>query len=322
MVARVRLRASCFAVAVLAFASTARAAEPDVSVSLTDCDAALTAEVRRIAAIELRATVIEEPRGVVSRAIVVCRGSVADLWVADAATSKVLTRTVSLADADPRARARLIALAVSELVLASWEELERPPLRVPPVEAPAPGVRETVKRTIEGPPSFVVDAVADARLFTSGTSFVFGGGARLEWLLPWSLALRVDTLFDAGLASRSLGDVHLEAFGGSLGIGRAIHTGWLMLTPWLSYRAGYGRLSGVVGSSGVIGYERQGFWGGPELGVEAVFVPSSPVHVSLALAGGYALSEIRGQVEGDRDVALGGAWLGVTLGVGAANAKR
>ena len=101
---------------------------PSVSIDIAGCDPDLARESRRIAAIELRATLVDTaPDATVTQVRATCRATFAELEVVDPTTGKSLGRTVTLAEAPPNGRARLLALAVAELVAASWSELQSNP---------------------------------------------------------------------------------------------------------------------------------------------------------------------------------------------------
>src|SRR4029079_18035478 len=91
-------------------------------------DASLAVEAQRLAASELRATLVDPaPDGTVTEVKATCRGALAALEVIDPTTGKSLERTVARTAAAPNGRARLLALAVAELVVASWSELQTNP---------------------------------------------------------------------------------------------------------------------------------------------------------------------------------------------------
>src|SRR4029077_7676204 len=81
-------------------------------------------------------------------------GDSASLRVLDPTTGKSVERSVALAQAAPTARARLLALAIAELVAASWSELEsNPQPKAPPAEPLAPvEAREAARRVVEPRP--------------------------------------------------------------------------------------------------------------------------------------------------------------------------
>jgi hypothetical protein len=291
---------------------------PHVVLNLGGCDPALASEVRRIASVELRAVVVEPTQadGAVTHAVVTCREGGAELQVSDAATSKQLQRIVSLSDATPLARARLLALAIAELVAASWEELEsNPEPKVAAVPPPTARMRALVRRNIERSPRIVADAVGEARLLAAGRVWLFGGGVRASVRLGDVVALRIDALADLGQALRSPGRVSLEVFGGAVALGWGVDWDWLYILPWTGVRGGYAHLLGVP-ALGSTGHLQAGPWLGPDVGLEFVIWPHGAVHATVGLSAGAALLGVRGQVEGGDNVDVLGAWSAIALGIG------
>jgi hypothetical protein len=297
-----------------------------VSLALRDCDAAFADEVRRLAGIELHATVVDpttlgSPRRgesgahVVTETSVTCHGSVADLWVADAATSKVSLRTVSLAETSPRARARLIALAMAELVSSSWEEVEtNPEPKVPASVPPPPEAHAAVSRAIRRPSRLDLDVLADGRAFAGG-ALLFGGKLLSTIRISGRFVLRLDAGAGVGSRSRSLGDVDTQAMLGSLGAGAAFDFGVMRAVPWAAFYAGYARISGDAHAEAT-GYVEAGPWLGPGAGVDFELWPDALVHASLGISGGGTLLGLRGEVAGEDAVSLTGAWGAVSVGIG------
>ena len=92
-----------------------------VAIRVVGCEPELSREAQRILAIELRATLVDAAAGgTVTRATVACDHDVANISVSDPTAGKSVERAVAFADAPVQARARLLALAVAELVVASW----------------------------------------------------------------------------------------------------------------------------------------------------------------------------------------------------------
>jgi hypothetical protein len=285
--------------------------------TLRECDAAFAAEVRRIAGVELHATVVapEDSRHAVAEASVTCHGTVADLWVSDAATSKVSLRTVWLRGTSPSARARLIALAIAELVASSWEEVEtNPEPKVPAAVPPRPEARASVSRAIRRPSRLDLDVLADARVFAGG-ALLFGGKVEGTIRIGKSWMLRLDAGADAGSRSRSLGDVQTQTMQGSVGVGGALDLGAVRAVPWVAFYVGHAWISGDP-RSGATGLVESGIWTGPGGGVDVEFWPDALVHASLGIAGGATLLGVRGTVVGEDAVAVSGAWGALSLGVG------
>lgn len=126
------------------------------------------------------------------------------------------TREVRLADAEPIARPRVLAIAMAELVrsalsTASGESERKPaaeldvrihlePARALTTSAPVPETRATT--------STAVVVAAEARTFPEGGTALFGGRAGLLVPLAESVALVADGGVLRGSAHDPLGDIH------------------------------------------------------------------------------------------------------------------
>jgi hypothetical protein len=253
----------------------------------------------------------------VTRVAVICRGSDIDLSL-EAATHR-LQRTLALSEATPSARARLVALAVAELVVASWQgnpvaiKPEEPKVAAP-TPAPAPVPEPASPRQV----SAMVEAVGVARVLPSSGLWLGGAGARGVLTVWRPLTLGIDLTAEWGTVSRSTGQVAARTLGGALGLGWGVQRKHLFILPWVGARAGVARLVGEPSSSATLtsGETQTGPWLTPELGASLTLFPHAPVHATVALSGGVMLLRVRGEVTGDRDVSMAGPWAGVVLGVG------
>jgi hypothetical protein len=290
--------------AVLAARTAAGAERPRVSIRVVGCEQPLAREVQRIASVELRATLTDEaPDPAVTQVIATCLGADATLSVRDPTTGKSLERTVSLGEAVPSSRARLLALAVAELVAASWSELETNPHPAAPAAtalAPYPA-REAARSAVAGR-ALEAAAVFDLHVLGGG-DLLFGGGARLAvWMAP-RIFLRVDGLADYGVLDRPTGTVAVIMPSGSAAVG-LVRQRDAFLRPALSggLRAGYVWMNGTSAAATVAGSHQQGVWLGPELMLQVSAWAASRVHPVLALSAGAHLVGVRGTVGGGRDV--------------------
>lgn len=304
---------------------------PRVSVALVGCDPSLAGEVQRIVGIELRAVVVDPgaPGAPLTRAVVSCRDDVADLTVADAVTSKVVSRSVAVMQAVPAARGRLLALAVAELVAASWEEVvSNPAPKVPaPVSTP-PEARASVRRVIvqrrqraefamgEAAPPITLDATVDARAFFDSGALLWGGDVHGHVPLGRALALRLGAGADYGEIARSLGSVTVMTLQGSAAVGWALDR----ILMWAGAVAGFARVGGQPHPN-AIGRVESGPWIGPEVGLDVALWPRAPVHATVGAAAGAALLGVKGDVDRDADVAVLGAWAALRLGFGISSGR-
>ena len=324
-----RSAASLAAVGFMVSATTGPSAQadarhPPVVVELEQCDEPLAAEVRRIVEVELRTAVAHatDAREAMTRVVATCRESEVDLSLADAATAKRLERTVALAAAAPTARARLIALAVAELVVASGQEIENRPEAKEQVLPPPPPPPQPATRGAEGarvaPVSAMAEAIGVARAFPVSGLWLLGAGARGFLTLSRPFTLLLEATAEWGKASRATGQVAARAMGGALGLGWGVERRWAFLMPWAGARAGVADLRGEPSpdSPTTSGETQSGPWLGPEIGVSATLFPHAAVHVTAALSAGAMLLGVRGEVAGDSNVNVVGPWAALVVGVG------
>ena len=116
------------------------------------------------------------------------RGADVQLEVSDRLTGKLLTRTMTLGDRDAQVGARLIAIAVAELVLTSWMELTLPRASAAPPADGAPAApelrraaQERAQRHFRAAGTGYVLAVGQALGPFDGVGVAWGGGLRLGW---------------------------------------------------------------------------------------------------------------------------------------------
>ncbi len=145
-------RVVCISVqALFLLGGTAWAApEPRVHLDLGGCARLDAASVTRIFAADLGAPSTDEEGPDVTTVTIECAGSRVFVRVVDPLSRKTLRRTFDSASFGDQGESRLVAIAASELVLASWAELANNPApRVEP-EGPAPsaGSLTTARATV------------------------------------------------------------------------------------------------------------------------------------------------------------------------------
>jgi hypothetical protein len=294
----------------------AREDKPRVSIVVVGCDDALAREAQRIAAVELRAALVAgTPDQATTQVTATCSAQSAQLRVVDPTTGKSLERSVALAQAAATARARLLALAIAELVAASWSELEsNPDPRAPPAVPLAPPAAREAARSAIAPRPIELAAVADAHLLAS-RDVIFGGGARTEVGISPTFFVRFDGLVHHAELSRQSGTIAVTMPSLSGALGACLCAAWLRPRMSLGARAGYVWMSGVAGDGATTGTRQEGAWLGPELAVELSAWPRARVHPVFALSVGAHLVGVRGTVDGGRDVMATALWGGLSLGV-------
>jgi hypothetical protein len=100
----------------------------EVGLEARGCSDLSQERVRHLAALDLTTRVVapEAPHPPGALVLVSCSGEEVSIRVTDAMTGKVVMRAFTLKEAEPDVRERAVALAVAELVLASWLELMLP----------------------------------------------------------------------------------------------------------------------------------------------------------------------------------------------------
>jgi hypothetical protein len=300
---------------------------PLVQLEIDPCVSVSRDEVRRVVSVELGALLSDTsaPPSDHTRVSVTCSESVVALRVDDPLTGKSLTRTIDLGAAIERARARLLALAVVELISASWTELDvNPQPRVPPAgprastearEAALAMVRAQGERSTRS--HFRLLVLGGGVNFFSNAGFLGGGGLRLARDHARRIGWMIDVQADHGTASASLGKVSTDVV--SVGAGFVFHQPWTRVSLRLGggLRGGAVRLSGVPAPSpDAHGATFWAPWVGPMALGSVGVVATRRLTLDLTVEGGYVVSPVGGLVNGRREVAVDGAWIGFQLGVG------
>lgn len=322
------LVASAFS-ASLAYAQVA----PQVDLELESCPGLPGPAVRRILAAELGAELADAPGPGVTTAVVVCHDSDAELRVKDPLSRKVVTRHIDVGAAAPDTRARLVAIATSELVLASWSELETNP--DPEVEpagpAPPPAAREAArdwvahrathdltpmaphKKPFRRP--FRVLAVLSQRAFFAHPGALWGGGARVGHEPLEHVSWSVDAVIDRGRLDSPIGRYEVET--ATLGACVYLDERW----SWFAARFGGGLRVGAARSVGLSGAQTSGTsgiapWGWPLATLSLAARPVTPLVIELASETSYVLLPLSNSKSSVTNPSLRGMWYGVELGVG------
>lgn len=326
----------------MAFAAPVSGAVPEEAalvVEARQCQGLSTDEVERVLAIEL--TTVAETGGIAEPLTIEldCRGDEIAIAVRDPVTRKRLSREIPAPAPDAAGRERTVALAISQLFVASWLELLMPAdQRAAPEPEVAPGTVAAARELAE--------ARVEAHRRTTGT-IGLGVGSRFHaidreplpvvriglhgtaWLDPrWGLSM--GAVYEGGLARRSVGNVRADALlfaaGAAFRWPADRHVAALLAA--VSVEAGYVRFGGKPRKDAVAGPPTDGIGGG--VGLEAgPVVRAGLVRASLLGAVGFMLrwpeaqvSRSSTQVGGatvydfDDPVGLGGLWAGAILRLG------
>lgn len=322
-------------------AALARALPP-LQLVVDECVSAPRDEIERLCAVELGAVPLppDDLSPDATRLLLTCRDGLIELQVDDPVTGKTAQRLIDvggLGEASgpgalpPESRARLLALALSELVTASWAELLLSPPRVPAARiTTAPAVRRAAaavaRRRLPAPPAPRLRLLAAAGVqipLGADRAPLFGGGLRLAAAhRPW-LGWELDLRYLRGRDETALGTVTTDL----LGAGAAAVFQWQWLRPGDARRGGRVHLGGGVrgGAVRVAGEPAPGsgalggtIWG-PTAGLYATAgaeLTLGRLLLGVTADGGYVLLPVIGRAADVPVAGVEGPWLGLHLCIG------
>ncbi len=314
---------------------------PLVHLQLQNCSSLSAPVVRRILAAELGTGLADAPGPGVTTATVVCHNSDAELEVTDPLSRKAVNRHIDVGDAAPKARARLVAIAISELVLASWSELETNPY--PQVEPagppPPPAARSAARHWVSEhadhsapaeereaqqagatprkkhvPRPFRLLAVVSQRSFFSYPGALWGGGVRVSHEPLSHVSWSLDAVIDRGQIDSAIGRYNVET--ATLGASVYLYQHW----SWFAAGIGGGLRVGAAHSVGKPGAQTAGAsgfapWGWP-LATLSLSAQFKPVVFGVEGETSYVILPLSGDKSSIANPSISGMWYGVELGIG------
>lgn len=261
-----------------------------------------------------------------SRSDGVARGdgnALAELRIDDAVTGKSLWRSIDLGASDAGVRARLLALALAELLFASWAELlVTPTPKVPPATpAVSPATRRatsvSLQRKLSPPLGVQLSATGAALVLLGAPRLSLGGGLRLVGDHGNHAGWDLDVLYHRGSAPTGLGEVSVDVLSARLALNGHLRVPHLVLRGGVGGRLGAVRLLGQATDPAVTDSRAiWGAWGGP-LGSLGLSAAAGRLRLDLSGEVGYVVSPVAARVNGVRAVAVEGVWIGIQLGLGA-----
>jgi hypothetical protein len=305
-----------------------------VDLRLDACVDASAAEVERLVGIELAAMGPEHAEAVGQARVTVevgCRRERVFVRVDDPITDKSLERPVRLGRAAPAARSRLLALAIVELLVASWTELAaRPAAAAAPSDEPAPPpAPEPARKAAQAIararlPRAPAGAEAPGRRLTLGA---FAGGAHVLGALAPAAGLRLvvhrprfslslDGRAERASAPMPSGRAVLEAASVSPIVFARVDVGAFMFSAGAGARAGVGRLAGEPASPRYVAASFSAPYAGALTSLRAGRRLGGRLVLEVEAEAGLVIVPIEGLVEGVRETALEGAWVGATVALG------
>ncbi len=305
-------------VAALVTTATVRAeSEAGVTLVVDSCVEADAALIRRHFFVEL-GSAAHSTDGAQAHAELNCDGDLIVLRVNDLVTGKSLTRRI--ASGARKGRERLLALAVMELLVASWIELETEPM-VPPAntvrnERATANARRVVRsRLLRSAWATTVAVGPLVRAWAGGAAY--GGSVRLMREHRSGLGFTIDMGASQRHDEQELGDVSLSLIDVASIAHGVLPFGRLRLRGGLGGRLGYAIIDGRATDPAVArGGRVTGALFGGLARVEAEVELLMELRALASFDAGYALRGVRGRVTDGQDSALAGGWLTAQLAVG------
>ncbi len=317
------MRAALAALAITAFPAVGLAQPAPtgahIKLALGDCPDLDARTIEALVGLELGD---EPPAGTATPAVsAVCADGLVIVEVNDPVTQKSLTRAIDPAQAAPAARSRLLALAIVELIHASWTELTMSPApQVPPAgPAPEPSARRAALAAVTR--TYEPRRRHEFRLLGIGASDVgpdmdtrWGGGLRIGWdgrRVAWSL----DVVMQHADRGEDAGDVSIDTVSADAAVM------WRLAgTPTL--RLGGGLRFGVaqiVGNAHMPFDFQSGQVTGPFAGPMAVISVSAPIGrlvLEATLDGGMLPVAVHAAIADAPEAHVADGWFGLRFGVG------
>jgi hypothetical protein len=325
--------ALCSVVGLLASARPAFAEPPPVSLALEQCPHLSSSELERIFSAELGSpTAIPGDPGI-TEVTIVCEGVRVVIRVKDPLSRKTVQRSFDTTAFDEKATPRLIALAASELVLASWAELYSNPTPTvepegkPPSPTEANAIRQALRERsfFAGEPEdpqqrpdpeeaenrvLRIVALGSVRTFpgeettpSGDDGTLWGGGMRLGEerfkLVAWSLDTLIErgTVIAHGGEELTVSEITSWTIGGSL-------LAYYSFKEVFTARLGVGLRAGLIAQDS----PTVAPWGWP-LGVTSLTLRAKSLVMEFSGEGGYvAFPASGGEVSG--------FWLSGQFGLG------
>jgi hypothetical protein len=283
------------------------------------CDAVSSREVAAALRVELAGRLVERaPSADDELATLDCGGTSASLSIA-APGAPERKRRVNLAPVQRDIRARVVALAIAELVRDIDEENVPPPPPPRPPPAPAaPPERSPREAPVAREPSAdeapTLGAFAQASAFGAGGGWLVGGGIRFDYAGRWwcagldAAALTLTERFAPGSADA------VVAYAGP-------YAGWRAAWGAVQARAGGGvalgvaRLAGHAEEPGAFSATTTGPWTAPYAFAALRVRVMGPAALEARGRLGWVTSPVIGEVASGGQMALEGVWASAELGI-------
>lgn len=294
----------------------------NVTLHIAPCVQTDAASVRRLFLLELGTSRHEsQPSDSAgARVEIDCSGELLELRVHDRLTSKHLLRRIAPGPA--AGRDRMLALAVMELLVASWIELEttpEPAVRAADSRADSRGAsaaRELARRRLPQPRTRTRSTLAVFGGALRSGPWRIGGGARLTRAVSDRYAWSAELAANRGDSTVPEGEVATTSAiaAGALLVGAM--RGQLRVYGGPGVRAARVSIEGRSLRPDVLAGSVSGFTGGPFARAGIDVTVRGSLTLGVTLDAGVDLVRVQGLVDGRDDLGAGRTWLGADVGAG------
>jgi hypothetical protein len=253
------------------------------------------------------------------------------LRVDDPITGRSVWRSIDLGESTAPAHARLLALALAELIAASWTELVRPAVPPPttpvatsiapePSEELAPPTSVRVSASLARPRGLRAMLTGGALRFGEEEHSFKGAGVRLfddgsTWL-GWMADVMIHRKTYEELDQ---GGLHLDVFSIGAAALTRFRSGRAHLDLGVGLRGGPVRLTGTPANEMHVGRTVWSKWFGPRAVGNLAVAVTDRFEIDAALETGYVLSRVQGYVGppmyGVPAARIEGRWLQLHVGI-------
>ncbi len=291
-------------------------------VDIHPCIAVRAPDVRRLAALELGVLLVDKGESIdadTTRVRAACDNGWISLYLDDPITGKTLRRRIDLLRVAIPARGRLLALAIAELVAASWIELEATPQpSVPLVDQTAsPAVVDAARDSVDRQQSRARSRRRATRRWELGvfgaggvvnnTGPALGGGIGISYQLVSWFSLMASASHVFASTRTSLGDIRLHASSVGVFARAGVYFGGPQLAGGLGGRFGYAWLTGDAMGEVTESLGLAGAWGGPAATLSLTLPLGERLAAGVTGEVGWVTLPVVGRSQ-DKEFGMDGVW--------------
>jgi hypothetical protein len=310
------LPVAAFAVTHAAFAAEAQPTSLPVVLEVEACEAIDERTLVDLLSVEFRTlgvTAGARPE----RIKVECHGTRALVILRSTVEAPELAIKLDMAATMPAARSRLLALAISELVVEGRSRETEPPAVRTEDAAPIRTEAHAVALPERGLASPAIVAAASVRYAARPATWLMGAAIAGELPISTLLGIGLDARAESGSTGTELATVGWTSLCASAAIlgGASLHRFAWGMGP--GFRAGYLRLAATPTVPDTRGASVGGLWAGPMLTARARYDIAGRAFIHAGLELGWTIASVTGNASNGRQLMdVSGSWALLTAGMG------